>query len=68
MEQLRNFRLASRTVFWLIFIGLVVAALYAIFSTRIGQTALLICCGGLALLVVVGILSERGMRRRGRRE
>ncbi len=53
MDSLRNIRLASRTVFWLILIGLVVAALYAFFSSRIGQTALLICCGGLVLLVVV---------------
>jgi hypothetical protein len=63
MDRFRNTRLASRTVFWLILIALVVAALYAFFSSRIGQTALVICCGGLVLLVVVGILSERGMRR-----
>ncbi len=63
MDRFRNIRLASRTVFWLILIALIVAALYAFFSSRIGQTALLICCGGLALLVVVGILSERGMQR-----
>jgi hypothetical protein len=62
MDRLRNIRLASRTVFWLILIALIVAVLYAIFSSRLGQTALFICCGGLALLVVVGILSERGMR------
>jgi hypothetical protein len=63
MDRLRNIRLASRTVFWLILIGLIVAVLYAIFSTQLGQMALLICCGGAVLLVVVGLLSERGMRR-----
>jgi hypothetical protein len=63
MDRFRNIRLASRTVFWLIMIALIVAALYAFFSSRIGQTAVFICCGGLVLLVVVGILSERGMRR-----
>jgi hypothetical protein len=63
MDRFREIRLASRTIFWLILIGLIVAALYGFFSSRIGQTALLICCGGLVLLVVVGILSERGMRR-----
>jgi hypothetical protein len=62
MDRFRNIRLASRTIFWLILIALIVAALYAFFSSRIGQTALIICCGGLVLLVVVGILSERGMR------
>jgi peptidoglycan/LPS O-acetylase OafA/YrhL len=62
MDGFRNIRLASRTVFWIVLIGLIVAALYVFFSSRIGQTALLICCSGLALLVVVGVLSERGMR------
>jgi hypothetical protein len=63
MDRLRNIRLASRTVFWLVFIALNVVALYAFFSSRLGQTALVICCGGAVLLVVVGLLSERGMRR-----
>jgi hypothetical protein len=61
MDRLRNTRLASRTIFWLLFIGLNVAVLYAFFSSRFGQTALVICCGG---LVVVGVLSERGMARK----
>lgn len=62
MDRLRNIRLASRTVFWLLFITFNVAVLYAFFSSRFGQTALVICCGGVVLLVVVGVLSERGMR------
>jgi lipopolysaccharide export LptBFGC system permease protein LptF len=63
MFNLRNFSLTSRTIAWLVLIALILIGLYAFFSSRIGQTALLICCGGIILLVVVGILSEMGMRR-----
>jgi hypothetical protein len=63
-KRLKRISLTSRTIFWLILIGFIVIALYAFFSSRFGQTALLVCCGGLVLLVIVGILSERGMRRR----
>jgi hypothetical protein len=63
MNNLKNVRLASRTIFLLLFGLLIVALVYAFFSSRIGQTALLVCCGGALLLVVVGLLSERGMRR-----
>ncbi len=62
-KQLKRISLTSRTVFWLILVAFVVIGLYAFFSSRIGQTALLVCCGGLIALAVVGILSERGMRR-----
>lgn len=55
--------LATRTIFWLILVGMIVLGLFAFFTSRIGQQALLICCGGLVVLVVVGVLSERGMRR-----
>lgn len=55
--------LATRTIFWLILVGMIVLGLFAFFTSRIGQQALLICCGGLVVLVVGGVLSERGMRR-----
>jgi hypothetical protein len=58
----RRFSLKARTIFWLLLIGLATALLYAVFSTQIGQTALLVCCGGAVLLVVIGIVSESGMR------
>jgi hypothetical protein len=58
----RRFALKARTVFWLLLIGLATALLYVVFSTQLGQTALLICCGGVVLLVVIGIVSESGMR------
>jgi hypothetical protein len=63
MKNLKRVSVTSRTVFWLILVAGVVIGLYAFFSSRIGQQALLICCGGLVVLAVVGILSERGMRR-----
>ncbi len=63
MNNLKNISLTSRTIFWLIIVAFVVIGLYAFFSSRIGQAALLVCCGGAVVLVVVGILSERGMRR-----
>lgn len=55
--------LATRTIFWLILVGMIVLGLFAFFTSRIGQQALSICCGGLVVLVAVGVLSERGMRR-----
>lgn len=60
---MKRIPLASRTIFWLILIGMIVIGLYAFVSSRFGQTALVVCCGGLIVLVVVGILSENGMKR-----
>lgn len=59
-----NIPLASRTIFWLVLVVMIVLGLYAFVSSRFGQTALVVCCGGLVVVVVVGILSENGMRRR----
>jgi hypothetical protein len=63
MERFRGLSQPSRIVFWLILTTLVAGMLYAVFSTQLGQTALLICCGGGALVIVIGLASERGMRR-----
>jgi hypothetical protein len=59
----RRISLSSRTIFFIILGLLILAGVYAFLNSRIGQTALLVCCGGVVLLVVVGILSESGMRR-----
>ncbi len=59
----RRISLTSRTIFFIILGLLILAGVYAFLNSRIGQTALLVCCGGAVLLVVVGILSENGMRR-----
>ncbi len=61
MDRLRNIRLASRTIFWLLFIGLNVAVLYVFDSPRFVQ---IICGGGLVLLFIVGVLLERGMAKK----
>jgi len=63
MDKLKGISLTSRTIFWLLLVAGVVIGLYAFFSSRFGQTALLVCCGGIVVLVVVGVLSEGGMRR-----
>jgi hypothetical protein len=63
MDRLKDFSLTSRTLYRLIIIGMVVVLIFAFLNSRIGQTAFLVCCGGAVLLVVVGLLSERGMRR-----
>ncbi len=62
-SRLRGFALHSRTTYRVIIVGMIVVAVAAFLFSRVGQTALLVCCGGLILLAVVGILSERGMRR-----
>jgi hypothetical protein len=59
----RRISLTSRTIFFIILGLLILTGVYAFLNSRIGQTALLVCCGGAVLLVVVGILSENGMRR-----
>jgi predicted Rdx family selenoprotein len=64
IDRFRNLSRSSRTVFWLIIAAFVAIILYAFFSSRFGQTALLCCCGGVIAVAVIGILSEQGMRRR----
>ncbi|MBZ0283076.1 MAG: hypothetical protein K8L97_20225 [Anaerolineae bacterium] len=63
MDKLKGISLTSRTIFWLLLVAGVVIGLYAFLSSQFGQTALLVCCGGIVVLVVVGVLSEGGMRR-----
>jgi hypothetical protein len=62
-NPLQNVSRGSRTIFWIVLIVLVGAVIYAIFSTQIGQTALLLCCGGAIAIAAIGLVSERGMRR-----
>lgn len=59
--QRRSRRL--RAVFWVMLALMIAALAIAFFDTRLGQTAVLACCGGVVLLIVIGLLSERGMRR-----
>jgi hypothetical protein len=64
IDRFRNLSRSSRGVFWLIVAAGVAIILYAFFSSRFGQTAIVCCCGGVVVVAIVGILSERGMRRR----
>ncbi|MCC6613826.1 MAG: hypothetical protein IT320_10140 [Anaerolineae bacterium] len=63
MQRFRSLSTTSRSIFWLILALLLAGLLYAIFSTQLGQTALIVCCGGGLLIVVIGVLSEAGMRK-----
>lgn len=63
MDRLKQISLTSRTIYLLVIGLLIVIGLYAFVNSRIGQTALLVCCGGAVLLVIVGIISEGGMKR-----
>ena len=65
MNRYRNLSSSSRTIFWIILAVMVVVGLIAFFTSETGRNVALVCCGGVALLIVVGILSERGMQRPG---
>ncbi len=54
----------SRTVFWVILAAMIVIGLFAFFTSELGRNLALICCGGIVVLILIGIISENGMRRR----
>jgi len=62
-NRYRNLSRNTRIIGWVILALLIMVALFAFFSSPLGRNVLLICCGGGILVAVVGILSERGMRR-----
>jgi hypothetical protein len=64
--QRRGLQRTSRRLrigFWVMLALMIAALAIAFFDTRLGQTVVLACCGGIVLLIVIGLLSERGMRR-----
>ncbi len=63
IRQYRNLSGTSRRVFWIILAAMIVIGLIAFFTSETGRNVALLCCGGIVVLVVVGILSENGMRR-----
>ncbi|MBK8026534.1 MAG: hypothetical protein IPK19_35385 [Chloroflexi bacterium] len=63
MNQLRNLSGTSRIIFIVVAIALVLVAFYAFFTSETGRLISVVCCGGVIVLAVVGILSERGMGR-----
>lgn len=63
-DRYRNLSRSARTIFWVVLAVMVAAGVIAFFTSELGRNIALLCCGGIVVLVVVGILSERGMRRR----
>jgi hypothetical protein len=64
MNRLRNFSRTSWIVFSVILGALILAGLVAFFTSEAGRTIALVCCGGLVVLVLIALVSERGMARR----
>ncbi|MEZ4670131.1 MAG: hypothetical protein R3E39_19675 [Anaerolineae bacterium] len=62
-KRLQQFSSTTRIAFWVLLVVLIMGLVYGIFSTQFGQNVLICCCGGGLVVAVVGILSERGMRR-----
>ena len=62
MNRYRSFSRNTRIIFWIILAVMVVVGLIAFFTSETGRNVALVCCGGVLLIVVVGLLSERGMQ------
>lgn len=63
LNRYRNLSSTSRMIFIVVAVALILLALYGFFTSETGRTISLLCCGGVIVLVVVGIISENGMRR-----
>lgn len=64
VEQFRGLSRTLQIIAGLIIAAMILALLIAFFTSEIGRIISLVCCGGVAVLVVIGLLSERGMTRR----
>jgi len=63
MNRYRSFSRNTRIIFWIILAVMVIVGLIAFFTSETGRNVALVCCGGVLLIGVVGLLSERGMQR-----
>lgn len=63
-DRMRNLSNGSRRIFYIIIIAMIILGVIAFFTSELGRNITLICCGLIVLIVVVGILSERGMQKR----
>jgi cell division protein FtsW (lipid II flippase) len=63
MNQYRSLSQSTRRIFWVILAVMIVVGVIAFFTSELGRTVTLVCCGAVILLIVVGVLSERGMQR-----
>ena len=64
MNRYRNLSSTARTIFWIVIALMIVVGVIAFFASPLGRLVALACCGGLIVLVVIGIISENGMSRR----
>ena len=63
MNRYRSLSQRTRRIFWGILAVMIVVGVVAFFTSELGRTVALVCCGAIVLLLVVGVLSERGMQR-----
>lgn len=63
LDRFKTLSRTSRTIFIIILIAMIVVGGYAFFTSELGRTVTLVCCGGIIVLAIVGILSEMGMKR-----
>jgi FlaA1/EpsC-like NDP-sugar epimerase len=64
VERFRGLSRTMQIVAGVIVGAMVLVLLWAFFTSELGRTVALVCCGGVILLVIVGVMSESGMRRR----
>lgn len=64
VDRFRGLSRTGQIVAGLILAGMILILLIAFFTSEIGRTLALICCGGIAVIVIIGLLSEQGMRRK----
>ncbi|MCS7071456.1 MAG: hypothetical protein NZM00_08130 [Anaerolinea sp.] len=63
LDRFKSLSRTSRAVFTVILTAMIVVGVYAFFTSEVGRTVALVCCGGIIVLVIVGILSEMRMKR-----
>lgn len=63
VDRYKGFSRSSKSLFWVILAAMILVGLVAFFTSDVGRTLALVCCGGLIVLVIVGVASERGMNR-----
>lgn len=63
LERLRGLSRSTQVLAGVILMAMILVLLYAFFTSDVGRAAALLCCGGAVALVVIGLISEAGMRR-----
>jgi fucose permease len=63
IERYRGLSRTARSIFWIILVLMILALLYTVVTSQAGLILIGICCGGAVLVLLIGLISERGMRR-----